>query len=289
MYTKLFVLLGLIALSFLAPLASETYASKLYLTPSGGSVPENTNLSFELKLDTQGEDVNAFSSIITYPADKLELISLSPTSIFSVQAYQSLNPGSIKLERGSFSAVKGDLSLAKFTFKVKKTGFIPVTINSNSVVTRYKDATNSLSSTLGGNYTITSNDLNATSTAKLNSNQPLANSCNQLAGKIQQKNSALLDKVAKMLERLDEISSKAQTLYTKKEQSNQSYGVILNEVLVKKDSVEKSILTMDRLMSEFNCDQKPKDKLQAIKNQSKFLKNNFLEYKSALKKLIKIL
>src|SRR4051812_22124292 len=133
---------GLKALSLITasaiPLLSSVpvlAASATVSLVSAGSVSKGSFITVSIKENSGAEPVNAASATLKYPTDKLSYVSISSSSAFSVAAASSGGGGSVRVDRGSLSAVTGSQTVASVTFKaLSDSGTASVTISTASVV-----------------------------------------------------------------------------------------------------------------------------------------------------------
>ena len=156
MLKKLLIFLVFI-FSFLV-FVSPMYASTLNLTPSSANIPQGSTLSVQVRLNTQGEGINGVSSYLSYPKDKLDVVSISyGSSAFTIQAEHSYGGGGIRISRGSITGVSGNVKVATIGLKGKSQGTATVSFVNGSAAPRTSDSSDSLnlSGSSGGTYTIT--------------------------------------------------------------------------------------------------------------------------------------
>lgn len=144
-------------------LASGSPAAALYLSPSSSSAAQGSMLSVELRVNIVNDTSHSIRARVTYPDDKIELTSVSPSAPF-FEAEKSYGSGVINITYGSLSAVTGDLSFASISFKVKvSSGEAKVVIDpvieasQHSYVAGDANGTggNILNSVTNGTYTLT--------------------------------------------------------------------------------------------------------------------------------------
>lgn len=148
LYLKLLALVPAIALAFLvSPQLAE--ASTFSLSPASGNIGVGSTLSVQLKVNTQGEQINTVAAYLSYPADKLDVAWVSYNgSAFTIAAPSSSGGGIIKIERGHTGPVSGNVNVATIGFRGKAQGDARVSFNADSGAYRYSDAGNTFN--LGG-------------------------------------------------------------------------------------------------------------------------------------------
>ena len=93
-------------------------SASFYLSPSSSSVISGTNLSVELRLKVANDSTHSARAKLTYPADKMEVTSVNPSSAFSIPAENSYGNGTINTAYGSFAGISGDQLFATISFKM---------------------------------------------------------------------------------------------------------------------------------------------------------------------------
>ena len=128
--------------------AQTTHAATFYLTPSSGSYTVGNTFTVNVMVKTSNQAVNAYSGVISYPADKLEMMSIGKGgSIVSFWVQQpSFSAGRASFEGITFNpGYTGEVGkIAVLTFKVKATGTASVRFVSGSVLANDGAGTNVL-------------------------------------------------------------------------------------------------------------------------------------------------
>lgn len=127
-------------------------AASMYFSPSAGSYEVGKTFSVNVYVSSADQAMNAASSIISFPADKLEVISLSKTdSIFTLWAQEpsfSNSAGTINFEGIMFNPGFKGLTgkLLTINFRVKASGSVLLSFLSGSVLANDGQGTNILTS-----------------------------------------------------------------------------------------------------------------------------------------------
>ena len=132
--------------------AKTASAASLYFSPSSGSYTAGSSLTLNVYVSSADQAMNAASGVISFPNDKLEVVSLSKTgSIFSlwVQEPSFLNTaGTVNFEgivmNPGFTGASG--KILSITFRTKAAGSAPLTFSSGSVLANDGKGTNILAS-----------------------------------------------------------------------------------------------------------------------------------------------
>lgn len=145
----------ILVFSFLVFVPS-VFASTLYLSPGSTNISQGSTVSVSIGINTAGESVNGVSAYLSYPADKLEVASISYGGSFSIAAEGSYGGGGIRISRGSISGVVGNVNVATVGFRGKSRGTATVSFIGGSAAPRTSDSSDSLSlgASTGGTYKI---------------------------------------------------------------------------------------------------------------------------------------
>ncbi len=147
----LVVVLGTL-LAYQRPVLADS--ATMSLNPASGNASQNSKLNMDIYIDS-ASPVNTASARLTYPADSLDFVSISPSKAFGIVANKSGGGGKISIDSGAFPAVSGHQLLATVIFNVKAgSGSAAVSFASGNLVISSTSHKNILSSTSGGNYTI---------------------------------------------------------------------------------------------------------------------------------------
>lgn len=138
----------------LAPHA-QAAAATLSLSPSSGSVSKGSTIRVGVRVNSGSDPVNGVEAYLTYPADKLDYVSISGGS-FDIVASGSGGGGNVHFERGKIGAVTGSQTVTYVTFRAKvDSGSASVNFGGGSKVVRSTDNQNIYSGGSGGTYTLT--------------------------------------------------------------------------------------------------------------------------------------
>ena len=164
----LVVTMFLSALSYGASAYAVTQnpGATLKLDPATGTYSSGT-FNVAIKVDTGGEAINAVKAYLTFPADKLSVVSISTTGTFltfwAENTYDNTT-GTIHLQGGlptpGYTGTDG--LVATITFKVKDSGTANVSFDLSSEVLTNSNNTNILSNRVNGEYTLGNNTTSIT-------------------------------------------------------------------------------------------------------------------------------
>jgi hypothetical protein len=129
---------AIFALLFLG-LGSVSHAATLYISPSQPKVSVGNIVSVHVLVSTAGRAINSADSVVLFPADLLEVVSLSKSSsIFSLWVEEprySAAEGKITLSGGlpnpGYIGESGEI--VSVTFRAKKQGSAPILFSDSSV------------------------------------------------------------------------------------------------------------------------------------------------------------
>ncbi len=133
--------------------------ASLYLSPSSGTYEVGSNFSVKVKVNSNGQAINAAEATLTFNPAEISVVSISKTgSIFSLWTQEptfSNSGGKIVFSGGTptpFTGTSG--TLITITFKAKISGSAQVSFSSGSVLAADGKGTNILSNMNGGIYTL---------------------------------------------------------------------------------------------------------------------------------------
>lgn len=131
--------------------------SDLTFLPVTQQVTNGATFSIQIRVNTNGQFVNAFQTDVSYPSNLLNLVSISNTGA-DFTAFEDPNvtppPGSFSLISGSTTPKSGDLLIRTITFSAKATGTATVQFI-NPILASSITNTDVLKSFTNGVYTIT--------------------------------------------------------------------------------------------------------------------------------------
>jgi len=139
----------IISIGFLIVLPFKVKAASLYFSPSSGSYNIGQSFSVAVYVSTSNQVMNAASGVVSFPPDKLEVVSLSKNeSIFNIWIQEpsfsntngTINFEGIVLNPGFASTGK----IITINFKVKGKGTALLTFSSGAVLANDGQGTNIL-------------------------------------------------------------------------------------------------------------------------------------------------
>jgi len=149
-----------LALSFIFPVVAD--AAILSISPSSGTYNAGETFTIGVIVNSSDREVNAVSSVLSFPADILEVVSTSRDgSIIGLwvqePAFSNVS-GTINLEGIILNPgfVGNNGKALNVVFRAKKSGVAPVSFVSGSVLANNGLGTNVLETMNGGQYTISS-------------------------------------------------------------------------------------------------------------------------------------
>lgn len=140
---------------FLFKVLAATGPATLYTSPSGSqSAYVGQSFAVTVRISTGGNvPVTGASVYMSYPADKLKLVSESYGGPYNTQLAASDSNGVLRMDRAAFPAISGgDKLFAKVTFKAKASGSAPISFTGSSIVTSGEDDSNILGQKNGVTY-----------------------------------------------------------------------------------------------------------------------------------------
>ena len=124
-FNKKIILLFAVALVCWSFLPAPALAAKLLLSPSSGTFTVGSTFDVKLFLNTEGQPVNTVSTVLDFPADKLQLVSptigQSVISVWTAQPIFNNQTGTIRLTGGIPNGINVQSGLiTSLTFRVKQ-------------------------------------------------------------------------------------------------------------------------------------------------------------------------
>src|SRR3989304_6057950 len=139
----------------LLPRPAYAASASLFLSPASSSVSQGSIITVSVRKNSGSKPVNAVQANLSYPADKLDYVSISNSSAFSIVAQNSGGGGSVQIARGANPAVTGNQLVASVRFKAKvASGTATVSIAAGSSVVSASSNSNIMTSTGGGSYSL---------------------------------------------------------------------------------------------------------------------------------------
>jgi len=138
--TKLLLFVA-ISLLFVAISGLSVEAAQVYLLPQTADFGVDETFISELRLNTEGENLNAFDITILYPPDILEVVELiegrSLINLWIERPSYSPEEGRIFLQGGRIGGFSGEGLLVKILFRGKETGDGLVTFAPSSLLLKH--------------------------------------------------------------------------------------------------------------------------------------------------------
>src|SRR3989344_8830398 len=157
-FKKIKFLLYLAFVAFFVALPATVSAANLYFSPSSGSRAVVATFSVSVYVSSANQAMNAAYGVVSYPADKLTVTSLSKTgSIFTLWVQEPLfsnSAGIVNFEgialNPGFTGASG--KLLTINFRVKTAGLANVLFSEASVLANDGQGTNILTSLNNANF-----------------------------------------------------------------------------------------------------------------------------------------
>lgn len=125
--------------------APNVFASTLTLSPGSVTTAPGQTFTVTVRLNASGDNVNAVSAYLNYPANLVDAVSINDSSsAFSIKAAGDIGGGQVKISRGNFSGLSGNLSVASITFRGKAVGKGSISFAGGSKAPRTSDHSDSL-------------------------------------------------------------------------------------------------------------------------------------------------
>jgi hypothetical protein len=146
----LFVSLAL----FISPVHAES--GRLFFDPAAGQIKLDQQFSIKVMLDSGTDEINSAVVNITYPADKIQLLTINGTgSVLPEVLNEAGANGAITIERYISSSYTGTGLLTTLNFKAIQPGTVTLSFTGeNSLPTGYDNPPDALSATYPANYEV---------------------------------------------------------------------------------------------------------------------------------------
>ncbi|MBI5005417.1 MAG: hypothetical protein HZC03_02340, partial [Candidatus Lloydbacteria bacterium] len=149
-----------VSLLFLFSGTGIVYAASLYITPSSGVYNVGQTFSAGVYVSSPEQTMNAASGIISFPSDKLQIVSLSKEgsvmNLWVQEPFFSNTAGTLSFEgvalNPGFNGLTGKILSA--TFKVKAVGAGTLAFTQGSILANDGLGTNILDNTTGANLSL---------------------------------------------------------------------------------------------------------------------------------------
>lgn len=144
---------------FFCSVTSESAAS-LSLSPSTGSFSTGDNVTIRVIVSSQNESINAVSGTLTFPIDKLQIVSVSKNSsivnFWAAEPTFSNSSGKVHFEGVTLNpGFQGNAGVVLTLFmKAKSAGEVPLTFSVVSVLANDGQGTNVTQGVTGGAFSI---------------------------------------------------------------------------------------------------------------------------------------
>ncbi|KKQ52799.1 MAG: hypothetical protein US71_C0001G0002 [Parcubacteria group bacterium GW2011_GWD2_38_12] len=154
---KVFIFLAVIFSVFL--FGHGALAAKFYISPQSGAQALNKTFTVDIKIDSQGDGINAAQAKVIFPADKLEIKIVDKTgSVFGFWPEEptfSNENGVVDFIGGTVNGVSGaSLHILRIVFNAKSVGETPISLDDGAITVDDGTGTNILTEIVGANYRI---------------------------------------------------------------------------------------------------------------------------------------
>lgn len=147
----LFVILGAVLLQLSRASDPRSGGSQLYIETSAASVKSGEEFEAVVRVNSDGQTINAVQALVAYPTDKLELVGRvdAQSSAFNIDVIAQENKGVVNILRGNYDPLLGsDLELARLTFRaIADSGNVTLDVQDNSFVVTSANGSNILKQT----------------------------------------------------------------------------------------------------------------------------------------------
>lgn len=138
---------------------SDAFAAELFMTPQIGTHGLNTTFSLDLKINSQGDSINAAQAHVAFPKTILEVSSISVDgSIFGFWPEEPLfsnENGTIDFIGGTVNGVSGaSLQVLTIAFRAKSVGEAQISLDDGAITIDDGTGTNILTGATGANHRV---------------------------------------------------------------------------------------------------------------------------------------
>jgi len=139
---------------FITPVHAES--GRLFFDPNAGQIKLDQQFSVKVMVDTGTDEINSAVVNITYPADKLQLLSINGSgSVLPQVLNEAGTNGAINIERYISTSYTGTGLLTTLNFKAIQPGQVNLSFTGeNSLPTGYDNPPDALSGTYPASYEI---------------------------------------------------------------------------------------------------------------------------------------
>lgn len=139
--------------------ANSASAAVLYVLPESGNFTLNKEIIIDLKINSEGESINAAQATLNWPTSSLEFVAASKTGSafnFWVEEPQANgDAGTLSFTGGTAKGVSGDaLQILKITFKTRGAGVARISLSDAAITASDGKGTNVLANAIGAEYRI---------------------------------------------------------------------------------------------------------------------------------------
>lgn len=133
-------------------------AATLYINPGSGNFSVGSSFTVTVRTDTEGQAVNTAEANISFSQDTLELVQVSASRVFYLQAPGSPSKGVNSAYFGGGLPTPGYTGnngiVGSMVFRARQQGTASISITGGKVLLNDGSGTNALTSTRGATYTI---------------------------------------------------------------------------------------------------------------------------------------
>ncbi len=146
-------------ISLLLLFGNSVSAATLFATPQGGTHALQQTFSIDIKIDSQGDSINAAQARVTFPATVLEVKSINTAgSVFGFWPEEPLfsnENGTIDFIAGTVNGVFGaSLHTLTIVFNAKAVGEAPISLDDGAITIDDGTGTNVLTAAAGANHRV---------------------------------------------------------------------------------------------------------------------------------------
>lgn len=153
------IIIGAAVLFSLCAFSTDALAATLFATPQSGTHAVKEEFSIDVKIDSQGDSINAAQARVTFPKTILEVKSVTTSgSVFGFWPEEPLvshENGTIDFIGGTVNGVSGaSLHILTISFTAKTVGEAPISLDDGAITIDDGTGTNVLTGAMGANHRV---------------------------------------------------------------------------------------------------------------------------------------
>lgn len=151
--------LKILVILFFLSVVTQVHAATLFIVPPSSEITVEEKLTVDLKIDSEGQSLNAAQAVIRFPKDTLEVVSLDKTdsslSFWLEEPNFSNADGIISFIGGTpYGVSGGSIQILKIVFLTKGSGSGVIILSDAAIIASDGSGTNILSKIVDSSFTV---------------------------------------------------------------------------------------------------------------------------------------